>query len=185
MSDWLLDFMIKLGIGLLITGMLSILVFSAIWRKRTSSSFKKLTKIGSKIGNNVAKSGKDRYIKLTSKKPVLNNNQLPGGIRRSNYSQPATITPQKIPKQEKVIPIPEDIDPTYGIGNLVFKYFDGCRGYTLFDTGPNNESLAFECVAGYDEKTGKYMVWFYKVKYHRDERTKKKHNDYGQFERAY
>lgn len=174
----------KMAGGLaLLTCLLIILNNVALRKKIFVTHPKTVGKASVKVSKDVAKSVTNRWQKLNSKKP-----QLPGGISQAKNYTPATTSPAKIPKPGGIIPVTINTDPSYGFGNVEFKYLDGCNGYTLFETGPNNESLAFECVAGYDERTDKYTVWFYKVKYHRDSR--KKNNEYhlsneGTIERSY
>lgn len=138
-----------------------------------------LKSASTKIGKDAWSTGKKVFKKSDSKKP-----QLPGGVGYKTNLAPV-VTPNKQPAKEVIIPLPAyNADPTYGFGNVEIKYFDGCNGYTLFETGPNGESLAFECVAGYDEKKDKYTIWFYKVKYHKDARKQKQHNDYSYYSSA-
>lgn len=173
MSDWLTNFIFYLGAGLLVIGTFSIIVFSAVWRKRTSSSVKSASKTVSKVFGSGVKSGKDWYLKRQNKKPVLDNNQLPGGIGYGNKFQPVNILPQKIPKQGGSIPIPtttvvEMVDCPY---ELVYMR-ETCGGYELGDEY-NGRSIAFKCVGGYDKKTGKLKIWIYDYHYHKDSRKEK------------
>lgn len=172
--------LLRILIPFTLAGIITLVILSASGRKKIVTHSRNIGKASAKV----LKAG-EKKVGGWLKKPESKQPQLPSNGKQVNNPTPV-FTPNKQPKQEVIIPLPAyNIDPTYGFGNVEIKYFEGCNGYTLFETGPNGESLAFECVAGYDERTDKYTIWFYKVKYHRDTRKKSKNNqDYDLWERV-
>lgn len=189
MSPELVDFMFKFAGIFTVALTLTIIILSATGRKKVKSGFKSLTKISSKVGKDALKSGEKRYQKLKSKKPVLDNRQLPGGIREPNKSPLVNFSPQKIPKQEVIIPIPEtDNKHLYNEIPYQLIYTASCNGWQLGDVDPtNNKSIAFRCVGGWDDKLEVMKVWIYSPHYHKDPRKKETYSlsNEGRIEKEY
>lgn len=178
MSQELIDFMFKFAGISLVALTLTIIILSASSRKKIAMNARKISKTSGKVSKNVMESMGNYFKKRDSKK-----NQLPGGIRQPSYSQPATTTPQKIPKTGGIIPISVSKD------NCPYElvYMPECDGWQLGDED-NGKSIAFRCVGGIDNKTGKLKIWIYSPHYHKDKRKEKSSyrvNNYGAIEREY
>ena len=151
------DMIFRIAGGLFVLGLLIFLIISFVPTKNVGQGTKQvrrkilnpkplvyLAKFFGKAGKGAVKSAPKAFNGLKSKIPKLPSNG------QSVINQPTTSA-QKVNLEEPLYSTPET-------GKVI--YTESCQGWQLGDE-LEGRSIAFKCVAGYDDRHGIWKICFY------------------------